>query len=163
MNGRVAALGSLAVFLGVWLWCWGVLPEQGVAHHMGLDGTINRIGSRAALLWPLLGLAVFLGVMLGWLPGWLASRYPDLINYPNKEYWFAPERAEATVRRLTDEMCYFAAATWLLMTVVLYEVVRQTLHPGPSVLIWVVLGAYLLFTLWWTWWLLRNTQVPAEQ
>ncbi len=88
----VAWLLELALTAASWWW----LPEQ-----VGDPGkTMGRTG------FVLLMLA--LSVLVPWQcvdgAAWMARRFPSAMNLPNKAYWLAPERREATVVRLREAM-----------------------------------------------------------
>jgi uncharacterized membrane protein len=91
------------------------LPEPIASHFAGNgqpDGWMSRagfVGFEACLVGFMAG--VFLGV------GWLGRRYgATLIHVPNREYWFAPERSEASSARLLQ------ALLWLLAGVVAFVI-----------------------------------------
>lgn len=156
--GGPALVLSLAVFLAVWAWAWTVLPADGVVHHLGTEG-VSRVGSRGGLLWPVLG--VVLGVIsLRWPVAWVTRRHPSALSYPHKDFWLAPERRAAFVRRMVDEMDVLMAGTTLLVAAALVEVTGVTLdRDWPSVM-WPALAAYLVFLLWWARWMLRRARPP---
>lgn len=162
MIGRISFLLSCVFYLGLWIWAWIALPSHGVVHHMGTDGMATRTGSRVGLLLPLLGIAVLIGLCVVWLPSWLTRRFPEAVNYPHKEYWFAPQRKEQTLRRLSAQMALFGAATMLLLAGGLYEGVRQTLDPGSTTTFWWLMGAFLIFTVIWTVWLIMSARLPHD-
>lgn len=158
--GLPALILSLVLFLGVWAWAWVVLPEDGVVHHLGGSGLV-RLGSRAGLLWPLLGLVLIL-VSTRWLIVWIARRQPSMLSHPHKDYWLAPERREGFIRRMVDEMDLVFAGTFLLVVVGIIEVVGVTLERGWPSLMWPALAGYAVFLVWWVWWMLRRSVPPRS-
>lgn len=92
-----------SLFLAAWLlelgltaasWWW--LPER-----VGDPGkTMGRTGF--VLLMLTLSVAVPWQCVEG--VAWIARRFPSSMNLPNKAYWLAPERREATLIRLRDAM-----------------------------------------------------------
>jgi len=88
------------VLAGVQALFWRTrLPER-VATHFDGAGNPNGWMGRDAALWFGLGMCVFLQcVFLG--VGRLIRAVPDsMINLPDKDYWLAPERREATLARI---------------------------------------------------------------
>jgi len=71
---------------------------------------------------------------------------PSLWNLPSKDYWLAPERRDATVTRVADEMASFGNAT-LALVLMTFELAFRANLPGgtfASDAMWVVLTAYLI-------------------
>lgn len=158
---RVLAAVSV-LFLAVWVWAWAVLPPDGVVHHVGLDGP-DRYGSRAGIMLPLLLLGPVLILGLRWLvAAIMRTRDATGLNYPHKAYWLAPERREAFRQRIMGEFNLFWAATLLLLAAGPVDVVRLTDDPAASSVMWPATGAYVGFTVWWLWWILRRSRPPAS-
>ena len=82
----------------------------------------------------------------------LSNKLPvSLINLPNKEYWFAPERRAATTLSFNRLLLWFGVATLLLMLIVSRYAFLENLvpsgrfsfrHIGPILLL------YLVFVVW---------------
>lgn len=160
MTGRILLGLALAVFLGVWVWAWAVLPADGVVLQIRGPGA-HRTGSRGGLLWPMLLLGPALVLALRWLVVRTARRSPEMISYPHRDYWLAPERREEGIRRMTAELDVLLAATLLLLTAGLAEAVRHTLDLGAFFALPAALGGYLVFFLGWAAWLWRRSRPPA--
>lgn len=143
------------------------LPER-VASHFDGQGNPNGFMPRQGLLAFHLGLVAFLAAIFLFLPAVLLRIPNALINLPRKDYWLAPERREATLRRMGADMTWFGVAT-LAFLLVVEQLVFQANVPGgtgklPSVPFWIALGSYLLFTtVWMVPLLLRYLRVPPDQ
>jgi hypothetical protein len=83
-----------------------------------------------------------------------ALRYvpSGLINLPNREYWLAPERRAQTLADLNTRFNWLGVATVALVLVVMQWVLTANLSGDPrlpSFAVWIPLGAYLAFAIWW--------------
>ena len=90
----------------------GQLPAQ-VASHFGAGGGANGSMGRTAYLIFMLAFAVGLPLLMVLSMAVLPRMMTSAINIPNRDYWLAPARREATLRYIE------AHAYWLgsLMTV----------------------------------------------
>ncbi|MDQ3265097.1 MAG: DUF1648 domain-containing protein [Myxococcota bacterium] len=91
------------------------LPDP-VATHFGVGGRPNGwMSQRGLILFELLLVALITLCFAG--TDQLFRRLPlKLLNLPHKEYWFAPQRREATLQRLTGLMLWTLA--WSLVLVI---------------------------------------------
>jgi len=108
------------------------------------------------------GIAAF--VALG-VPRLVASLPPQYLNLPNKDYWLAPERREATFAFLSAHMAWFGCAVLGLIASAFYFSIQANLLPEPqfdSSSFLYILGAFLLFTLFWMIFLFRRFARPPE-
>ena len=160
---RLALYLSLFANLLLTLVSWILLPER-VAIHFGAGGFPDGWGSNLA--------ATGLNVGVSLLLFGLLTRSADLvrrvpvrwINLPNRAYWLAPERREATAAQLHERLQSFgtalfgflAVAEWLTLEANLSDPVRldEPLFLGA-------LGSFLVYTLYWTWSLVRAFRVPS--
>jgi hypothetical protein len=69
--------------------------------------------------------------MLLWVSFKLRSAEVSSINLPDKEYWMAPERRQATVDFLSGYFLWFGGGTLLLMFDVFRQVFRFNLSQSP--------------------------------
>lgn len=108
----------------------GSLPDV-VASHFGSGGAANGFMPRVAYVAVMLVLVVFVPGLLHLL-GWLSSRLPvQWINVPNRRYWLAPERREATVSSFGKLGVWASYATLALLSLVHWLVVRaNSVHPS---------------------------------
>lgn len=91
------------------------LPEP-VATHFGMGGRPNGwMSQRGLILFELVLVALITLSIAG--TDQLIRRLPlRLLNLPHKEYWFAPDRREATLRRLSGLTLWTLA--WSLVLVI---------------------------------------------
>lgn len=160
MNGKRALILVLAVFfLGQLAYFYPQLPEQVASHfnHLGEpDGWTSKIN-----------FMIFEVVLLGFILGLFAlisfsfEKMPfSLMNLPNKDYWLAPERRSETFRILKDNLAVMQIAL-LAMFISINQMafranIEQTNLSNAS---WLVIGAFVLFTLVWTYKLNRKFKI----
>lgn len=140
MRTRLVIVALVAVQIA---WYWPHLPAT-IASHFDAAGRPNGWMSREAFVGVYVGVVFLLTVVFSTI------RFvpPSLWNLPNKAYWLAPERRAATVARVADEMTSFANAT-LALVLATFELAFRANLPGGTFaagVMWVVLGAYLVFT-----------------
>lgn len=113
----LAWLALLAFMLATWPW----LPD--------LVGAPREALPRQQYMALMLGTAV----LLPWLAirgALLAARHaPALVNLPDKDYWLAPERREATLAQLDERLAVLSLGLALLCAGVHGHVLLQA-HPG---------------------------------
>jgi uncharacterized membrane protein len=90
------------------------LPDR-VGTHFGpggaADGWMTRDGYRLYMLAFVLLFVPFIVAMVGVLP----RVFPRFVNLPNRDYWLAPERREATFAFLAGHACGFGVLTLALL------------------------------------------------
>ena len=84
------------------------LPER-VASHFAADGMATSYMTRQAYLLFTIGLVVLLPAFVGIVIVVAARHFPRFVNLPNRDYWLAPERREATISFLTAHSAWLAA------------------------------------------------------
>lgn len=84
----------------------GFLPAT-VASHFDTAGRTNAFMSRAAYACVMLALALVIPLAAGVLPELLMRRPGARINLPNRDYWLAPGRRDATIQGLSCRMRIF--------------------------------------------------------
>lgn len=139
------------------------LPDR-VASHFGAGGEPNGWSSKAGFITTfavmLIGeVVIFLGIPVA------VSRLPTTtISLPNKDYWLAPERKEATLSVLASYFLWFGNATLLFMMVVMQMTIRANLEPPHRLSdgFMVVFVAYMAFVAVATIWLLLRFRKPSR-
>jgi hypothetical protein len=94
-----------------------------------------------------LEVALFLGA-----PGALRYIPSAYINLPYRNYWLAPERRARTLADLNTRFNWLGVATVSLVLVVMQWVLSANLSGDPRLppfAVWIPLGAYLAFAIWW--------------
>ena len=139
-----------------------MLPPDGVASHVGLDGTVNGWGTRAGFLgvnaWLVLLLLVVMPIVVK-----AAIRPPaTFLNMPNKDYWLAPERRDATVALVSRHLSLLLAATNLLVAAGMYDLVTLTLRGREAIGSWPFF-VYIVGALVWAVWFSRRFRLPEGE
>lgn len=157
MHGKRILVATLAIlFLAHLAYYHSSLPER-VASHFNAAGEPNGWMSKNAFFAfeiVLYGLVVGLILLV---PLGLRRLPVRFINLPNRDYWLAPERRAQTVQTLADKTGMFLLALLPLLIamnqlVFRANVRRENLSPAS----WIVLAAFVLFTVTWTFKLVRQ-------
>lgn len=140
----------LAIALGDLAYHYPLLPER-MATHFGPSGEPNGWMPKSGFAVFTVGLLAFLDAqLLG--TAFFLRRIPDAqINLPNKGYWLAPARREATLATIGSYLVWFGVAIQTLVAGVFHLVYRANLTPDPRLggTVWIYLAAFLVFTLVW--------------
>ena len=150
---------SAALYVGVVVWAGFVLPAEGVAAQLDLDGTVTSYGTRAGFLGANAGLAV-LALVIVPLVTRASTRPPaTLLNLPNKDYWLAPERADATFALVSRTLWLIFAGMNLVLAGAMYDLVTLTLHGRETIgnLLWF---GYIVGVTVWAVWFVRHFRRP---
>jgi uncharacterized membrane protein len=142
----------LAVVLAVQVLVYYPQLPDWMASHFDAAGAPNaRMPKESFLL-------LFCGILLGTsallalgVPALIASK-ADMVNLPNKGYWLAPERREATLQFLKAHFTWLGSAILALGIVVLYLVAEFHLrHQAalPSDAMWGTLILFFCFVMYW--------------
>lgn len=162
IRNSIIALGALYFLFGILLAMGSVQLPQQVASHFGVSGEANGWMSRSSYL----VFMAFFGMIFPMIPplaGLLVGRLPaSVINLPNKEYWLAPERRDATVAFLVSQLLRLAVLE-LGLVIVLHQLVIDANRQQParmSGVVWGVLAVFLVFMAGWVWSLIRHFKLP---
>jgi uncharacterized membrane protein len=134
------------------IYYYPLLPQT-VASHFDISGNPNGCSSKGQLI-GIYGVVIL--VMLfsfRVLPSLFKNIPVSLINLPNKDYWFAPERKEETFRVIAEKMLSFGNATTFFL-VITFQIVFQanlniTRHFSSGTML-ILLGGYILFAVVWS-------------
>jgi uncharacterized membrane protein len=112
-----------SIFVAYLIYSAPLMPEK-VATHFGAGGQPNGWMSRSGHL--LVMGALGLGMPLISVVIALLSRYipPGLVNVPNRQYWFSPERREQTSHYITRQMLWMALLEVAFFTGIQYSIVE---------------------------------------
>ena len=123
-----------------------------VASHFGASGQADAFMPRAAYL-------LVMGIAGAALPGIIVivqrrimRKRPQQVNLPNRDYWLAPQRREATVQAVTRHMMLFGLGLSLLMAFAHWEVVQANLREPPRLAsgrFVAAIGVFIAATAWW--------------
>lgn len=130
----------------------GQMPDP-LATHFGASGLANGWQSKAAFFSTELGLLVLAAVLAFGVPRMMASVPLSLVNLPNKEYWFSPERRAATLAFFRAQFAWFGCALLAFLLFVNELVFRANLaYPhrlnGSAFTIGIIL--FFVFVATWT-------------
>ena len=120
----------LVLLAGFQMWhALPLLPDR-VAAHFNAQGKADGFAPKEefvraqAVVFALMAAVFFL------LPKLLRYLPVSMINLPNKDYWFAPERREETLNALEDWMAWFGVLTVALILGLTQLAIRANLSPG---------------------------------
>jgi len=125
-------------------------PEH-LASHFNGQGVPNGWSSKDAFYGLTAGIMALMVVVFLWLPRQRWFFNYKTRNLPNREYWFAPERAEASTDFLKAQWLWFGAASIALQTVVMFLAIDANLNPPPrlsSMTGWIVLVYFVYVAVW---------------
>ena len=119
---RMVFIVSIAAAGAFIVWGGDDLPAV-MATQFGAAGAPVSWMSRGGYQVFMLGLAVGIPILIVALVTWLPGRFPNLVNVPNRGYWFAPERRDASLAYLqsfalilgTLMAAFMAGTHWLLV------------------------------------------------
>lgn len=141
------------------------LPDR-VASHFGTEGLANgymtREGYRCFMLFFTVGFPALMVLGIGGLPRLI----PQYANFPNREYWLAPERRAQAFDFLTAHALWFGILLVLFICAVHWLVVQANMqHPpqlanGPFL---TSLGMFLAALVVWIIMLMRCFSVPLSK
>lgn len=164
-NG-LAYLSLLIVILasvGHLVWQMPKLPDQ-VASHFDASGNPDSSMQRGVyfgfMLCLLVGMPVFLVVVSKSIRVLPAS----LINVPNRSYWLAPERRDATLVRIEGTMLWITIATQIFLVAISHLVFLANISGSQlaSQTTFIAIGVYLGFTVVWCIWFTLQFRLPEK-
>ena len=158
-----AFAGLIALAVVDLLSYYPALPEQ-VAVHFNAAGEADGWASKPGLVAIYLGTFPVLAAMFVGIAWGLRKLPASMINLPNKDYWLAPERREATLAFLASWLLWMGNATLLFLVVVLHLTLLANLQPEPKLpdTFWPAFIGYLGFVAVWIVRLYRRFRKPAR-
>ena len=142
----------LAIFAGIYFASYYALLPDLVASHFNARGLPNGWQSKPLFFGFFLG-ASAIGVFLVFGVPWLVRRMPiEMVNLPNKSYWFGPEQLKATNEFLASWFAWLGCASFVVILLTFNYAVQSNLHPDqrpdPSRISYPLL-AFGAFTILW--------------
>jgi len=122
------------------------------ATRFDLGGAPNVFMTRQGYRWLMGFLVGFVPLLVAFLPALIGSRWPQLLNIPNRDYWLAPERRAETLASVGSRTMLLAAVMIALMCFTHWLVleanaaVPMKLAGTPLV---VGVGAFAIFVIGW--------------
>lgn len=153
-----ALLGSVAAF--VW-WTSRALPET-VASHFAQSGAADGFSARADYVATMMVMVVLVPLLPALLPGSLLRGGAGL-NIPNRGYWLAPERRDATLSFVRVHGLWLAGALALFLGYVHWLTVLANAQKPPALSsggFYAGLGLFLGMTAVWVWVLFARFRAP---
>ena len=114
----------LLIVLVAFVWRTSQALPPVVASHFSASGAANGFMPRATYTTLVVALVVGAPLLLALVPAAAAGRGAKNLNVPDREYWLAPERGEATSAYIRGHGRWFAAAVALFLTYAHWLVVR---------------------------------------
>lgn len=102
-----------------------------VASHFGAGGDADGFMPRAAYLGVMCVAGAALPAIIVIAQQRIMRKWPQRVNLPNREYWLAPQRREATVQAITRHLMLFGFGLSVLMAFAHWEVVQANLREPP--------------------------------
>src|SRR5688572_16048164 len=151
---------TLAGVAGHLIYYYPRLPDT-VASHFGASGRPDGWSSKETYGIIIIAIAGLLTLMFLAIGPFVRRLPNDMINFPNRDYWLAPERRDASFAVLARLLHMIGIATLALLIGVNQLVFNANLNPPASLgtAAWVLLGAYLAFVSLWTIRLFRRFRV----
>ena len=108
------------------------------------------------------GLFLFLNLVYGGLPALIRKIPVSLINVPNREYWFAPERKESAYKIVTVFLAELAVFTNIFLAGIgiLLFYANKTGQAAPPVAFFALMGAMFICIVLWIIHLIRAFRLP---
>jgi hypothetical protein len=140
------------------------LPDL-VAIHFNISGEPDGWASKWINALLFCGMFLFLNVLYGGLPVLLKKIPVSLINIPNREYWFAPERKDASlviVSTFLSELAFFTNFFIAGIELILFYA-NRTGKPAPSIVLFTLIGAMFAFIILWIVHFIKAFKLPKSK
>ena len=102
-----------------------------VASHFGPAGLATGFVTRETYLRITIGLVVLVPALGAAILAVAARHLPQLLNLPNRAYWLAPERRDATIEYLSSHTAWLAALFAVFTLSVHFLLIRAN-HTVPA-------------------------------
>ena len=137
------------------------LPER-MATHFDAAGRANSWMSRQGFFVFSFGMLAFMSLVFFGAGGLIRLLPPRLVNLPNRDYWLAPERRDATIADMATRMARLGLVALLFIVAIDELVLRANVAGGdlPGAPIWIGLALVLALTAVWMVRLYRRFRLP---
>ena len=120
---RIAVFFAWLAVMALYALSWPLLPA--------LVGDPGKEMPKLGFVLLMMGACSITVLSMTTLTDWIARRAPGLLNIPNRHYWLAPERREASLHKLHHELHLMGLLLMLLFAGIdLYALARAHLR-GP--------------------------------
>jgi len=141
-----------------------LLPPQ-VASHFDAAGVARGFMARSDYLLFMLAMTIGVPLLIAATTALLPRLVPvDKLRLPNRDYWLAPERRDATLAGLTTSGLGMASivAAFLIAVHVMVIVANRQLPPRlDSTTLWFLVGALVVSSVLWQFLRWRRFKVPG--
>ena len=123
-----------------------------VASHFNAHGAPNGWQTKTAFFGAFIAMTVLSFVIGFGLSAIIGGLPIQLINLPNKQYWFSPDHRGTTLEFLKSYFAWFSCAIYLVIIVFFDYAVQSNMHPeNPPAAsrLWHTLAAFLTFVIAW--------------
>jgi hypothetical protein len=108
----------------------GYLPEN-IATHFDVNNAPDGWMSRNSYIVLLISLIIAVPAMISFGISALSSRFPNLVNVPNRDYWLAPERRDESLLFLASHGQRLGRMIIVLMTGLHYVILVANQSQPP--------------------------------
>ncbi|HPF36551.1 MAG TPA: hypothetical protein PLH84_14085 [Candidatus Krumholzibacteria bacterium] len=149
LGGFLLVLVLIAAQLG---WYSPRLPQT-VISSFALDGSAGGWSPRGTFLATYVIVVAVTAASFLLLPPLLRRLGGQGLNIPHRDYWLAPERADATMEHIARQLVWFGLVTvaflgWTHQLVILANLGGE--GRMASAPFWAGLAAFLAYAAWWT-------------
>ncbi len=139
------------------------LPGR-VATHFGLGGRADAWSSKQSFALAYGLLAGGLGLLFFAIAAFLPRLPVNFINIPNRDYWLAPERRDATLHHVGREVLVMGTATVAFIAATFHLSMRASItgtdRLGPG--FWIALVAFVVYAGYWSVRLMLRFRAPER-
>lgn len=142
---------------------YNALPER-MASHFNSAGVADGAMGKDAFIAFYVGLVSFMVAVFSGTSVIIRSLPTGQINLPNRDYWLAPERRDATIRIIGDDLAGFGALTCCLIIALMEFTFRTNLTANPHLgqpPMFLIVGFLIAEFMWLMRMVLRFSQMPA--
>ena len=140
-----AAFVVLLAILAAFVWRSSQTLPPLVASHFAASGAANSFMSRGMYTIVSILLVVGAPLLVAFLPSALIGKGERKLNLPNRDYWLAPERREATLSFLRAHGKWFAAVLAVFLAYAHWLVVQANALEPPVLAPSAILRALAVF------------------
>ncbi|OHB44366.1 MAG: hypothetical protein A2178_01915 [Planctomycetes bacterium GWC2_49_10] len=162
-NKYIVLLLLVVVFLTQMLFYYPRLPDR-MATHFGASGVADAWQSKTFFVLFESIMLIFVMVSVVLVPAICLKYLPDeLVRLPNKEYWFAAERRDATRKKIHGMMLPFAIVVLIFFICGSQLVINANLDGSGKIdncSMYMLLVALLIFVVLWIYRLCRMWAMP---
>ncbi|HPR65054.1 MAG TPA: DUF1648 domain-containing protein [Thermoanaerobaculia bacterium] len=137
-------LGILSIYY------YDKMPER-MATHFDAAGNPNGWSSRPSFFILFWSMNAFMMLIFLLLPKLLKKMPVSLINLPNKDYWFTPERKDRAFNMMEEYMAWLGVGVMGLFIAIFQMTFQANLTPDHKLGsgTWLLLGLFMTYMTFW--------------